>query len=465
MAKYQAASMSFYNDTDQGISARSLLHRMIDRHHPRYGVGTMGPSIYDTAWVSMISKTSDQQTRWLFPSTFQYLLDHQQHDGGWQTSISDIDTILNTLAALLAICRHVNQPYQLDHPPENLAYAQSRATYFLEAMLSRWDADEDCTRIPEREACSLVCKLLHLLQQEGILFDFPGKASLMLRHGQPVSPSGEEALYNSMKADSSIALEGFVGEIDFDRLSQYKVSGSMMASPASTASYLMHSSFWDDESEAYLKHVVNLTDDRCAGGIPSKFPTSVFEITGVVTALLDNGFSREELGVTLLENAAGYLEDCLLLDSGVTGFAPFMGSDADNTAKTISTLHLCGWAAPSDGLMVRYESREYFKTYTQDRSPSFRTNCLVLKALLDSLPCDSIQMCHIDKTVRFLCNFWWTTNGLVEDDSVSDSVVAALTFHPLIRIEYFPTVSYNAADRRFHALDSAVGRRSGTPVG
>lgn len=68
-------------------------------------------------------------------------------------------------------------------------------------------------------------------------------------------------------------------------------------------------------------------------------------------------------------------------------------------------------------MIVRYETREYFKTYTQDRNPNFGTNCLVLKALLDLLPGNSEQMPQIETTVRFITNFWWTANGQIEDNS------------------------------------------------
>ena len=68
-------------------------------------------------------------------------------------------------------------------------------------------------------------------------------------------------------------------------------------------------------------------------------------------------------------------------------------------------------------MVVRFETRGFFKTFTQERSPTFRTNCLVLKALLDLLPGNSEQAPQIEKTVRFIANLWWTTNGEIEDQS------------------------------------------------
>ena len=181
----------------------------------------------------------------------------------------------------------------------------------------------------------------------------------------------------------------------------------------------MNCTEWDDEAEAYLRHVVSVGDEKSFGGVPAKFPTTVFELAGVISILLDNGFGAKVLGTQTLNTAADFLQDCLQLEGGVTGFAPYVESDADNTARTISALALLGRSASPQGLIKRYETPEYFKTYAQDKSPSFRTNCHVLKTLLDLIPENSEQMPQIQKIVAFLCNYWWTTNGRIEDQSVS----------------------------------------------
>ena len=69
------------------------------------------------------------------------------------------------------------------------------------------------------------------------------------------------------------------------------------------------------------------------------------------------------------------------------------------------------------GLLVRFETPDFFKTFTEERNPSFRTNCLVLKALVDLLPGNREQTLQIEKTVIFVTNSWWTTNGQIEDQS------------------------------------------------
>lgn len=410
-----------YSQDGVDISTRAsiLIQQLVNEHDPKYGVGSMTCAVYDTAWVSMVAKTTDGQTRWLFPSSFQYLLGHQQHDGGWQNSNSDIDGILNTLAALLALCKHIRQPHQIKGGLENLKHQESRAIYFLEAKFSRWTVESTVMQPGVRP---LVAKLLRLLEWEGLQFLFLGR-DLLINGSESKNPDcSQSTIYGDLEKAATGFIEGRVGEIDFDRVGQYKILGSMMVSPASTAAYLMNCSTWDDEAEEYLSHVVSLGVGQSTGGVPTKFPTTVFEVTGAITTLLENGFSHKDIGAGNLENAATYLKDCLKLESGVTGFAPHVESDADNTAKAISALCLLGQSTSPHGLVTRYETRQYFKTYTQDRHPSFSTNCHVLKALLDLLPNNSELVSQIEKTVTFLCNCWWTTNGPIEDHSVRSIV-------------------------------------------
>ena len=360
----------------------------------------------------MVAKRTDGQIQWLFPSSFQYLLDHQQDDGGWQEGSSDLDGILHSLAALLAVCKHINRPYQMKEDLEDLELRKSRGTYFLETRFADWESELSERHCPLRP---LAAKLLQMLRGEGVGFSFRGKDSTLPHLNEtPTAQKGKDHKNILPESQSSYTESPFRG--------QHKAYGSIMASPASTADYLIHCSDWDSEAEAYLNHIVSDGDSNDAsndaGGVPAKFPTTTFEIAGVLTALLENGFGPEMLGFDTVTRLVKALDGYMQLGSGVVGFAPHVEPDAANTAKTISALSLLGQDPSPQGLIVRYEARDYFKTYTQDRSPSFVTNCHVLKALLDLLPKDGAQMPQIAKTIEYICNYWWTTNGQIEDPSV-----------------------------------------------
>ena len=402
---------------DNRTRAHMLVRQLVDKHDPLYGIGSLTCSIYDTAWVSMVTKSIEGHTQWLYPDAFECLLKTQHHDGGWHSSSCDTDGILNTLAALLALCKHVTTPHQLQHLQDDLEHRRTRAVYYLETNLSQWDVSATTSDGFE----ILVPKLLHLVAAEGFDFHFAGRAVLEDLRAKAAVKINPSLLYSAVRSSAARFLEGLIGEIDFDRVSQHRISGSIMSSPASTAAYLIHSTIWDQDAEDYLTHILSVGNERSFGGVPSQYPSTVFEVTQALSVLLANGFSHEELGFSYLENATDFLEACLQIDAGVTGSAPYMEADADNTAQTLSTLCSIGRIPSAQGLIVRFETRDFFKTYTQERNPSFRTNCLVLKALLDLLPGNTEQGLQIEKTLKFIVNCWWTTNGRIEDQSNSVS--------------------------------------------
>ena len=406
--------MYIHDGVDHRTRAHMLIRQLVDEHDAKYGVGSMTCSIYDTAWVSMIAKSVEGTTRWLYPTAFEYVLKSQQPDGGWHNSSSDIDGILNTLAALLALCKHIATPHQINQrPTDDLEHRHTRAIYYLEAKLSQWDVLATTSEGFE----ILVPKLLQLMAAEGVEFHFAGRdvlEDLRTKASTRINPS---VIHGTVRSSAARFLEGLIGEIDFNRVCQHRISGSIMASPASTAAYLIHCSTWDVEAEDYLSHILSVGDERSIGGVPSQYPTTVFEVTQGLSTLLASGYSHEELGFSHLESAANFLEACLLIDAGVTGSAPYIESDADCTSQTISTLCQLGRTPNAQGLIVRFETRDFFKTYTQERNPSFHTNCLVLKALLDLLPGNREQDLQIEKTLKFVVNYWWTTNGQIEDHS------------------------------------------------
>ena len=85
--------------------ASALIGQLASACRDGRSIGCISASVYDTAWVSMISKVIDGCRRWLFSHSFQYILDKQLSDGGWQCYASDPDGIINTVATLLAILR------------------------------------------------------------------------------------------------------------------------------------------------------------------------------------------------------------------------------------------------------------------------------------------------------------------------------------------------------------------------
>ena len=262
-----------------------LLGRLLDTYDPSYGLGSMTCSVYDTAWVACVSKTVRGRSQWLFPSSFAFVLDAQLPDGGWpahpnEEDTDEVDGILSTAAALYSLMLHVRDPLQLRHLDDgSLPRRIERGVERLAKALAGW-------RVRECNAVGfeiLIPSLLDLLQREGIRFTFPGKELLDEIRGQKLAKVRPEMLYQSAPLALLHSLEAFHGHEGFlvDRIAHQKIGGSMMASPSATASYLIRCSEWDDEAEAYLRLVISNGEGRGSGGVPSAYPSTIFELIWV----------------------------------------------------------------------------------------------------------------------------------------------------------------------------------------
>ncbi|KAI0847854.1 Ent-kaurene synthase [Daldinia vernicosa] len=349
--------------------------------------GFMSSSIYDTAWVSMIQKPGDSKS-WLFPECFNFVLQNQMSDGAWTSYASEIDGILNTAAALLAVIKHLKE----SPDNEDLMLRSQKAESALTRMLRSWDVgatDQVGFEI-------LVVKHLSLLEDEGIVFDYPGLASLRAIHNAKL------AKLPVYKAPSTLhhSLEALIGRIDFDKTKcQRGDNGSMFNSPSSTAAYLMNSSTWDTMAESYLEDALMYSTGKRDGAVASAWPTTVFEVSWVTTILAEAG---APIGVVESSAISKFLEGALTAHNGIVGFAPSILPDADDTAKTIMALRYLGRSADVAPLLEAFDADDHFKTYQGERNPSFSANCNILTCLL-MLDDPAPYVSQITKATKFLC--------------------------------------------------------------
>ena len=182
------------------------------------------------------------------------------------------------MAAVLALSRHAKAPSLSGVSlPKDLESRMSNAIAFLQAELQEWDVQ--ATENVGFEY--LLPALLDLLEQDGISFNFPGRQSLMAINKQKLAKFDPRMLYSTSKSTPIHSLEAFIGKIDFDKVRHQKDFGSMLASPSSTAAYLMHCSQWDDEAEAYLRVCLAFGEGKGNGAVPCAFPITIFELTWV----------------------------------------------------------------------------------------------------------------------------------------------------------------------------------------
>ncbi|KKY15986.1 putative ent-kaurene synthase [Diplodia seriata] len=388
--------------------SRTLLHDALQGYDELYGVGSMSSAVYDTAWVSLITKTVDGSKQWLFPECFYFLLRTQLGNGGWESYASEVDGILNTAASLISLKRHACELLQiLDVPPRELDDRIERAIEALGSMLADWDVSSAAHVGFE----IIVPALLDELEREGLFFNFKGREELFKINAAKLSRFNPAFLYSTLKTTALHSLEAFIGKIDFDKVSHHKVHGAMMASPSSTAAYLMHVSTWDADAEDYLRHVIQRASNNGDGGVPSAYPSTYFELTWILSTLLKSGYTAADLDSRELEKAKTILAQVFKREGGTIGFGR---ADADDTAKGLLTLKMLGVNIAPDQMVQNFEAKGHFRTYSSERDPSLSANCNVLVALLhmDDVSRYSPQ---ILKCVRFICDCWWESDGSIKD--------------------------------------------------
>lgn len=259
---------------------KSLLQDAMDGYDDTFGFGSMSCAVYDTAWVSLVARTIDGKRQWLFPNCFHYLLDHQGKDGGWGITEEQTDGILSTAAALLSLIRHQTEPLNLENISHNdLKIRIRKGTDSLRSQLQDW-AVASAVHVGFEV---IIPALLQFLSCESLEFSFEGMEKLMKIHEEKLSKFHPDLLYGSRRSAALHSLEAFIGKIDFDRISHHTTLGSMMGSPSSTAAYLMNVTVWDHDAEAYLRHVVDHAAGRGNGGVPSAYPSTIFEYSWVCT--------------------------------------------------------------------------------------------------------------------------------------------------------------------------------------
>lgn len=389
-------------ERDHLEKARQIVTQIAHGCQSPNGFGHFSVSVYDTAWVSMVSKANiDGSRRWLFPELFDFVLGTQSSDGSWrETEASPVDVILNTMAGLLTLLVH-RTVEKTGEGPQAVEYERriSTARDALSRALCAWDVGSTVHVGFE----VLVPNLLRQLGQYGVKFDFPCKTELLKLNERKLLEFRPEMVTSAARTTLLHSLEGLVGQVDFDQLAHHCTAyGGLMGSPASTAAYLIHSKAWDGGAEQYLRNAV-----RNYGflGVPSGFPTPIFETTWIVSILQANGYDIDEFPSENMGTICAYLQRTFDNQQGLVGFAPGFLPDADDTSMIVLALaHLCTEVDVSS-LIDYSEITTHFKTYKLERDPSVSANSNVLRALLTS-PFPGRYMTQIEKAVRFMLSCW-----------------------------------------------------------
>ncbi|GKZ36717.1 hypothetical protein AbraIFM66950_007914 [Aspergillus brasiliensis] len=413
--------------------AQHLVANIAKGCQSRNGFGGFGIALYDTAWLSMVTKKDQNGVQqWLFPESFQYVLHHQGEDGCWGPQVTLLDTIICTMACLLSLLTHRYSPLSdqygdSEHETKDLDSRISRAKIALQQALQHWDVASTLQVGFE----ILVPSLLQHLSQHEIELQFPGKQKLMELREKKLAKFQPGMVTSKHQTTLLHSLEGLIGVVEYDKLAHHCTAyGGMLGSPASTAAYLIHSSTWDDVAEKYLRRVVGHYGS--CGGVPSGFPTPVFETSWVISTLLDNGFEITDFAIEDIQAIMTYLSHLLIEQQGTLGFAPGFVSDADDTARALLAQAFCGIDMDPAPLIRRFEAINHFKTYELERNSSFSANANVLLALLFA-PDSERYSVQIQKATEFVLREW--DSGVLRDKwNLSSEYSEMLFAHALVRL-------------------------------
>jgi len=241
--------------------------------------GTWTLSVYDTAWISMVSLPNGD---WLFPESFRFVLQQQQEDGSWPSYASESDGILNTLASLLAIEKHLEKETDaLGATKLNIQQHKMRGLKRVQDALEQWSV-KSCVHVGFE---ILIPALLSLLSGYGVELHFPAETALDIIYKEKMKKFSPEVLYGPHQSTLLHSLEAFAHTVDCSRLAHHKVGGSILGSPSATAAYLMYVPDWDYEAENYLRRCIENGGGSGLGGVPSAYPCEIFEFTWVCPPL------------------------------------------------------------------------------------------------------------------------------------------------------------------------------------
>ncbi|KAL8803019.1 MAG: hypothetical protein Q9182_003445 [Xanthomendoza sp. 2 TL-2023] len=355
--------------------------------------------VYNTAWVSMIRKSSNGVQHWLFPQAFDFVLERQLEDGSWQPlrpsagpghCVRDIDSIVNTLGALVALLFRQETG---DGVPEDLEPRIRQGDAALRKTLQSWDITSSDTVGFEL----IVPAHLKTLEKYNLRYDFPARSHLMKIHQQRVGKLSPEYLYGNEPSTLLHSLETMVGQIDFDRLAHHQVHGGIFSSPSSTAAYLMNTSVWSVDAEDYLRKAMG------SGAAPESYPTNIFEISWAVKALIE-AFPKDVI------MSPGMIQIVDFLEHTIQAQTPGMNiDDADDTSGVIYILNYLGREVSPKAMISHYESTNNFRCFAVERTPSPDVNAHILKALLHVRE-PSKYSTQIIKIVEYICECWLKDN-------------------------------------------------------
>ncbi|KAM0051074.1 putative ent-copalyl diphosphate synthase [Helianthus debilis subsp. tardiflorus] len=238
--------------------------------------GVISPSAYDTAWVALIEGVNEQSGGPQFPSSLEWIENHQLLDGSWGESMifSASDRLVNTLACVIALTTWKVHPDKCE-----------RGLKFVEENLYMLGDQNE-----EHKTHGLELVFPKLIELAGKLDlkvpnDSPVIKEMYKQRERKLLKIPKEKVHNTPTI-MLYSLEG-MKDLEWDKLLKLQSeNGSIVYSPSATAFAFMQTK--DQKCLAYLTNLV----DKFKGGVPHVYPVEIFEQSWMVDRLQRLGIAR-----------------------------------------------------------------------------------------------------------------------------------------------------------------------------
>jgi halimadienyl-diphosphate synthase len=422
---------------------RAIAHDLAD------GGGENSLSVYESSWVAL-ARDPTQPSRLAFPDTFAWILERQRPDGGWGPS--GPYSFLPTMTALLAV---------LSHPHGASAYQRVIATgsSYLQATLAQHALAGISTPFIELLA-PMVAEKLHALDLE---LPYADLESLRSRGIERRARLPAQALYHT-HSTLIHALEAFGPNVDYQRLRALRAKeGGYGASPAATASVLLHAPDWDQPAADWLASLTRRVEGRRTGGMPAAHPLDIFEVAWTIHFLMQGGYP-----LTLRDRAIAAMAAWLrasMTPAGVSmARSRALPEDGDDTAMALAALNDLGIPTSLDPLCA-FEADGHYVSYHGESSSSLSANAHALEALLSVTPArGQAGAGRIGTTITYLLERrapegFWIDKWHISPYYATLACVHALarTSHPVAQHSLRATLAWIAQTQR---LDGGWGHTS-----